>query len=440
MIPYFLCLRVNIQKLFSCGLKYRMNLMILQVKMLPRLEDNTMTYRNFLCFCALFLTGCAAYEELNPNPEIVPKEGQYRNLKNGDENFILKKDNKYVIQFPRPEKNDFYLVLVGKNKPLLYCYMKHYFNAEIESTLTRSFGMREGSVQNIFDENPKSDSIAVYSIDSLSERYSWLIDTVRQKTELALRYRYVHQWRYKFENDYDKYREILSDNTVDRTVYNAIDANYNTDALQFDRLIAHADPRVKNLQSMYKDILKLEHVLPPGIKESGDTAYSTYTAFRAKVNEENLFQNNYLTILANLKKEKETRDDIVSFLKTAPGFTEFLLDSGRYPAHINEKVKNIFAPRLDEILPYYDTIVKNSTDIIDIGTHHELDYVPQLYKACKQDIPDELTNLITFFHKYNEERNALLAVDNNLADLDTMIERVSGRPEKSFYSAALAIL
>jgi hypothetical protein len=399
-----------------------------------------MIYRNILCFFALFLTGCAAYEELIPNPEIVPKEGQFLYLKNGEENFILKKDEKYLIQFPKPEKNDFYLVLAGKSKPFLYCYIKNYFNAEVETTLTSSFGFREGSIQNIFDENPASDSISVYPIDSLSEHYSWLIDTVRQEAELTLRYRYVQQWRYKFENDYDKYQEILADNTVDRTIYNAIDPTYNTDAINFDRLIANASSKNKNLQSMYKDMLKLEQVLPPDIKESGDTVYSTYTALRANVNDEIFFQNNYLVILANLKKEKETRDNIVSFLKAAPGFMGFLSDSGRYPTRINEKAKNIFSARLEEILPYYDGLVKNSSDIIDIGSHEELDNVSHFYNVCNEDIPDELANLITFFHKYNDGRNALLAVENNLADLNRMAENVSGRPEKSFYNAAIAML
>ena len=161
------------------------------------LEELKMMYRNILCLFALFLTGCATYQELNPNPEIVPKEGQYEYLKNGDENFVLKRDEKYAIKFPRPEKNDFYLVLVGKNKPLLYCYLQNYFNAQIETTLTHSFGFKEGSIQKIFDENHASDSICIYPIDSMSAYYSWLIDTVRQETELALRYRYVQQWRYK---------------------------------------------------------------------------------------------------------------------------------------------------------------------------------------------------------------------------------------------------
>ncbi|MCX6120142.1 MAG: hypothetical protein NTX44_00780 [Ignavibacteriales bacterium] len=399
-----------------------------------------MMYRNILCFFALFLTGCASYVELIPNPEIVPKEGQFTNLKNGAENFILKKNEKYVIQFPRPEKNDFYLVLMGKTKPLLYCYIRNYFNAEIETTLTQSFGFREGSIQNTFDENPASDSICVYPIDSLSEHYSWLIDTVRQETELALRYRYVYQWRYKFENDYDKYREILADNIVDRTTYNIIDANFNTDVIDFDRLIATATPKNKNLQSMYENMRKLEQVFPPDIKEFGDTAYSTYTAFRANVNDELLFQNNYLDILTNLKKEKETRDDIVSFLKAAPEFMGFLSNARRYPARINEKTQRIFAPRLYEILPYYEKIVKNSSDIYDIGSHQELDYAPKIFKACNVDFPDDLANLITFFHKYNAERDALLEVDNTLADLNTMVATMTGRPDESFYRAALAVL
>ena len=415
-------------------------MLILEVKKYTRLEELEMRYRTFLGFFALFIAGCAGYVELTPSPEIVPKEGQYVSLKNGSNNFVLKKDEKYVIKFPKPEKNDFYLVLMGQSKPFLYSHLENYFNAEVESTLTRSFGFREGSVQKIFDENPASDSISIYPIDSLSAFYSWLIDTVRQETELAVRYRYVHQWRYKFEDEYNKYREILAENTADRTIYNAIDGNYNTDVVDFDRSIASVAPKNKNLQLMYENMLEIEQVFPSDIKESSDTAYSTYTVFREKVNDELLFQNNFLAILTNLKKEKETRDDIVSFLKAAPEFTDFILNSRRYPERIKEKVLRIFSPHLYEILPYYDDIVKNNTDNYDIGSHKELDNVPKLYKACNEDLPDDLANLITFFHKYNTERDALVAVENNLAYLNTMTESVSGRPGRAFYSAVLGVL
>jgi hypothetical protein len=397
-----------------------------------------MINRNIFFLCALFLTGCAAYKELEPNPEIVPKEGQYKFLKNGDENFVLKNDKKYVVKFPRPEKNNFYLVLVGKNKPLLTSHLQNYFNAEVETTLTRSFGVKEGAVQKIFDENPASDSITVYPIDSMSTSYFWLIEEVKQETELALRYRYVHQWRYTFENEYNKYRQILADNTVDRTVYNAIDEQYNTDMIDFDRSIAAATPKNKKLKSMNEDIGKLELIVPPDVKKGSDTVYSTYTAFRADVNEEILFQNNYLALLTNLQKEKETRGDIVSFLKAAPGFIDLLSDTKRFPMHLTEKIKKIVSPRMSEILPFYDGLVKNSTD--DIGTHHELESVPGLTKACGENLPGDLKNLITFFHQYNAERDALLAAEKNIADLNAMADGVTGRPGKSFYTSALAVL
>jgi hypothetical protein len=397
-----------------------------------------MINRNILCLFALFLTGCAAYKELEPSPEIVPKEGQYQYLKNGDENFVLKKDNKYVVKFPRPEKNNFFLVLAGKNKPLLSSHLQNYFNAEVETTLTRSFGVKEGAIQKIFDENPASDSITVYTIDSMSTSYFWLIDTVKQETELALRYRYIHQWRYKFENEYNKYRQILADNTVDRTVYNAIDLNYNTDVIDFDHTIASANPKNKNLKSMNEDIGKLELIVPPDIKKGSDTVYSTYTTFRANVSEEILFQDNYLAVLTNLKKEIETRGDIVSFLKAAPGFIDLLSDPKRLPGRLSEKIKKIVSLRLYEILPFYDNLVKNSSD--DIGSHHELEFVPELYKECSENLPNDLRNLITFFHTYNAERDALLAAEKNFADLNTMAEGLTGRPGKSFYSSALAVL
>ena len=159
-----------------------------------------MTVRSFIGISLIALSGCTTIEELQPIPEIVPSEGPYRDLKNKDENFKLKKNDQYFIKFPRPDREDFYLVLVGKNKPKIHSNLKSFFDAKAESLLTRSFGFKEGSIQLIPDENTQSDSVILYSIDSISASYSWIIDTVREDIDLALRYRYVRHWRYVYEN------------------------------------------------------------------------------------------------------------------------------------------------------------------------------------------------------------------------------------------------
>ena len=127
-----------------------------------------MTVRSLIACTLITLSGCASFKELQPNPEIVPDEGQYRDLKNKDENFKLAKDDQYVVKFPKPARGDFYLVLVGKSKPKIHSYLKSFFDAEADSTLTHSFGIKEGTNQVISDQNVPSDSITLYPIDSSS--------------------------------------------------------------------------------------------------------------------------------------------------------------------------------------------------------------------------------------------------------------------------------
>ena len=235
---------------------------------------------------------------------MVPVEGQLRELKNKDENFKLKKDDRYIVNFPKPESENFYLVLIGKNKPKLHTYLKNFIDAEAESLLTRSFGFKEGSAQIIQDETAQNDSIMLYPIDSSSASYSWIIDTVREDVELGLRYRYVRQWRYAYENERARIDTIWKASIQERTQYAAITPEYQTDSLDAATLINLFTPTYRNLLGVQKDVKKLAQIFPPEVKKSGDSTYTEYLQFSVQVDDELLFQKNFLDALTGTEDRK----------------------------------------------------------------------------------------------------------------------------------------
>jgi hypothetical protein len=387
----------------------------------------------------LFLIGCASYKELIPNPELISKEGTFNPIQNKDENFKLKKDDLYFIKFPRPAGNEYYLILTGPSKPLIHSYIKNLFDAEAESVVTRSFGFTEGGVETIESQKTKVDSLLIYPIDSLSAYYSWMIDSVREDTDLKMSYRYVQQWRYSFENEYVRYRTLWSNNVMDRTVYNALTPDYQTDNLAFDNIKNDLLPKRKNLQTIREELRKVEHLFPPEIKQSADTAYQVYGSLCSDIDDELTVQNTYLAVLAALKKEKETRGDIAAFLAAGPEFSEFITQAAAYPRRIIDQMKKVITARFSEILPTYDAGLKK-TDLNAIGPYPELENVPALFKAYDVEVGDDLEHLMTFVQKFTEERDDFRVVEGNLVNLNAMAENISDRPSDSFYRTVVSVL
>jgi hypothetical protein len=398
-----------------------------------------MTIRSLIGFSLIALSGCTSFKELTPNPEIVPSEGQYRELKNKDENFKLKKDDRYIVNFPKPESEDFYLALVGKNKPNIHSYLKSFFDAEAETLLTRSFGFREGSVQIIPDEAMKNDSVILYSIDSASASYSWIIDTVREDIDFSFRYRYVRHWRYTYENERERIDSIWNASIQERTLYNAITPEYNTDSLDAAHLIQLFTLTCNNLQGVQKDVRKLAQIFPSDVKKPGDSTYADYLQYSAQVDDELLFQKNFLDMLIVLKIEKETRGNIAAFLRAAPVFIKYFAESKHAPQQLVEKVRKTLTDRLDEVLPFYEAALKKS-DVESNQSFAELAKSEKLYIVCDEPVPDDLKRLIPFVQKYSEEWEAMRAVDTNLADLDALVAGFTEQPSDTFYQQALSFL
>lgn len=371
----------------------------------------------------LILSGCAAYKELQPEPELSPFERGYIELKNGEENFELSKGNKYFIRFPAPPRERFYLVLVARSKPML------------SSFLTGSFNNGEGPMTPIPDEASSSDSISVYSMDATNSRdFAWVIDAVREDLVLAVNYRYVPQWRYTFENTYAALRITLANTIVDRATYNSIDGNFNFDNLDIAKEISRLDEKNSRLKAMKEDLQRVEAVFPADIAASKDTAYEQYVALRTKVNDELAFHDTYGTVLHLFQKEQETRGKTDEFMAALPYFTQALSRKENFSHGVIAKVNRVFPARLGEIVSYLDAILKNNTDAGTITPDPSLENISALYRACGQQTPGQTAFIVRFINRFNVEAKGLQASKGKLESLRAFFNAQSGSPAPSFYS------
>jgi hypothetical protein len=375
---------------------------------------------------SLYLAGCAAFKELEPKPELIPFERGYIELKDGKDNFELDKGNKYFIKFPIPPKDRYYLVLTTQEKPFLHSY------------LTSRFNDGKDPIIPIVDEATSNDSISVYAIDRKAPTFYWVIDEVRRDLVLTLHYRYVPQWRYTFEKKYVQFKDILANNTVDRSTYNSIDVNFSFERFDFGREIPNVDERARKLKSMKEELQRLESVFPPDIAASRDTAYEKYVALRRNVDDELTFQENYSAVLSLFKKEMDTRGNTLVFLESAPYFTGVLSQRGRFPASITTKAAQVLFRRLGEVETYLDNTARNKSDIRKISPQPSLSEVAELYQACGQQIPGGAESIIKFIGRFNTEADSLQSAKTKFESLRTFFSAHINAPTESFYPDLVA--
>lgn len=372
------------------------------------------------------LGGCATFKELEPDPELLPTERGYIELKEDEDDFELDKGGKYFIRFPGPERDRLYLVLVTQAKKAL------------RTSLTNTFDDGKGPMTPIPDEASSSDSIMVYAIARPALTYYWVIDSVAYDLKLALRYRYVPQWRYTFENRYEEFKEVLAANTVDRSTYNSIDVNFPLERLDLGRDIAHVEERTARIEPMKDELLRLESVFPPDIAASRDTAYEQYVALKSKVDDELAFQENYAMVLNLFRKEKDTRGNTAMFLDAVPYFSSIVSQRGRFPAGVVAKASQVLSGRLSEVAPYLDRLLREKDDINRISPGPPVEVVAALYRACGQEMPRETESVLRFVNRFNVEVEGLQAGNARFNALNADFNSHRGPAPQSFY-ASLAV-
>lgn len=376
-------------------------------------------------FLALMLGGCASYKELSPDPPLLPAERGFIELKNGKDNFELSAEKKYYMVFPAPTSDHFKLMLSVSAKSAL------------TSSLTREFDGKDQQRVPIVDETRTYDSLCVYAVDTKSPLFYWVIDSVRQDVQLAMRYRYVPEWRYTFEVRYATYCTTLGTNVVDRATYQGIDRTSNLDTLDVRRNLMALQTRTAKLRALRDDLNALAGVFPANIASSQDTAYKQYVALKEQLYDEVDFQENYARVLNILKIERDTRGDVPGFMAGVSEITENMEHAKEFPVGVAARLRSLVGDRLGEIVPYYTRLLNAKNDPGSIDPEPPVGPLTTLHHQVGKPMPTELTNILEFVGKYNSQNSALQGVRHRLKELD---QNLSGTVamDAPFFSAQAA--
>lgn len=380
-----------------------------------------MNLRPAIPFLLIFLCGCATFKELEPAPPLQPGERGFIELRNDKEDFLLKKDNKYFIKFPRPLDVHFYLALQTNAKRKVHNYM------------TSTFHDGEPPMLPITDDATDQDSLSVFPIDTSNAFYYWVIDTVYQDMSLNVHYRYVPQWRYIVENKYDLYRRILADNSFDRHTYETMGPQF--DFATFSAAAEQQKLQAKNelLSTMNDELLKLEKVFPANIASSGDTMYRRYVGLRDDTKGELKFQSDYDAVLTILQREGGTKGDFYAFMGRAEEFEQVLAQKDRFRAPILEYLKSVYLHRLDEALPTYDGQLQKKNDISVVELKPSTADVEKLFVACGQQLPVELVEVRDYVNEFNALSRGVKNAEATYESMSSAMQQKMPWPENSYY-------
>ena len=371
-----------------------------------------------LSFLLLYLFGCAAYKELEPEPAIKFFEDGYIELQEDNEYFELDKDDKYFIKFPSSLKSDIYLVL------------EIYPKAAVSSYLTDRFDDGKGFINKIPELAPESETHNVYALDQSALNYFWVIESVYSDLVLECKYRFIAKWRYDFEEFHTQLVDKFDANKIKRDIYNSLGTDIHSDQIAIDEELQNIQAKSSKLNEIASSLSKLENILPENIKNSNDQAYLDFLQFQNDLNEEIDFQNKYKAILTILNLEKQSKGDPAKISSVISDINTFYNSSN--PENVENEVTSLLAPQLNSVVTYFDNELQKKNDKDRIG--FDAKGLAEIYGHTGTTVPAQLKSAATYIENFNSKVDALDEVSQELNQLKSDVKSSKSWPSNSYYS------
>ena len=376
------------------------------------------------CLTALYLAGCAAYNQLKPDPLLSPTEQGYIELKKDLE---LKKQTKYYIAFPAPLEDKSFLVLETSVK------------GKVASLFTAEFIDQKTIGTKIADAEASSPKTLVYPMTIAHPTYYWIIENVGADMNLTVKYRYVPQWRYTFETKYSSYTQILRKNRVDRSVYTNLGTSFHFESFNFASAIDTVTNHNKAIDALHAELLAIESVFPAKIINSQDRSYISYTNIKRDVEDELKFGRNYLKALDFFYKESKTRGNTPDFIVLTPQVISYFGYKDSLPENIFKESQAVVQRRLNEVPFWYNQQLAQRTDATPLDTGFfkfgAFSQMPVFCGKAGVEATPELRELHKFVFDFNTKCRQLALAKDTLGLIAAGAKAVGPMPSDSIYKA-----
>lgn len=382
---------------------------------------------------ALLLAGCAAYNELEPKTPLSNQEKGYIQLfEKKDRKFEIEKGEKYFLAFPAPAEKNYYLVLRIGSK------------AQLATALAGSMGEKQSFGDKIKDEAESSDSLSVYPITGGGSGYYWLIESVPADMELTLDYRYVPQWRFKYETRYAEYRKTLEANRVERRTYAEIGRSIRPEGLNTRSGIDSVEKSLAALEKVNQEILAVEKIFPPSILNSRDTAYLHYVALKKDVDDEMAFQGRFLGALRYFHAVLAVKDNPQGFLDKVDSILGFFARKPPQEEHALKAGRSLLQERLSEVEPFYRRKLAEKRDAAPFDPKafrlEDFRKTVGLYQAAALEMPASMRQLAGFVEDFDRTARQHAETVQGYRAIQEAVAADKGFPRAGYFQGQAAAL
>ncbi len=372
-----------------------------------------------------FLSGCSAYKELAPVPEIKSEIDGYREIKDKNEYFELEKGKKYFISFAKPVQGQVYLMIENNIKP----NAEYYFTNKFQ---------KENNYKKIPDLTPDDKNLSVFPLDTLHNKFYWIIEKINENTLLKAKYRYIEAWRFGFERDYEKEFSFFEKIRISREDYRKVDISEKLADLQTK--LNELQTKYDSLTFLRRRVIAMEKYFPQKFANAKDYDYKKYLLFANDVEEEFLFQKKSLSLLSTLTELKKTENQPQLFLQSVPVFYEFLTSKIGIDNSLKNKVKELIAQRLKSVENYYEKEILKKITVEPFNLYPPFAEVEKLYKETYGFVPQSFLKYKTFFENFDARANELKKYFEYEKELKNYLAKAPKWVPNRFFEKALKIL
>lgn len=378
---------------------------------------------SLLLLSVLFLLRCAAYKELKPKPELNSLTTDFIELKKDKDRFELDKDKKYFIGFPAAMDKNYYLVLDITDK------------AVINSYLTDTFDDGKGRIIEIKDESAQPLKQSVYAIHNSVQKFYWVIDLVKRDFELDMTYRYIEQWRFRFENRYESFLATFENNKIDSSGYNALGSPLDLQNYDFVSKISHLEKSISALQSMQNELKDIEAIFPASIVNTTDEAYQNYLILKQQLETEIKFQNDYLFVS---KLFHYAKTSAVDFVAHVGDYTTFYQHQAEFPVSISTQLNGTVASALQNVSTHYSQELKGKQDSAPIDL--PIKEMQDIAKSAQIMPAQSFTQFTGFVSAFNQKSKVLKEAQQNFENIKKSVDSHGQMPSNTFFGSIITKL
>lgn len=365
------------------------------------------------------VSGCSTFSELSPRPPVSPAEGNYTELKKKSDSFELSKKDKYFIKFPGSTQDN--MVLTLKSDQF----------SSVRSYLTSKFDDGKGEIIKTPELMSNLTGQKVWKLEKTDKPAFWVIDSVYSDFKLNIQYRYLPEWRFRYENRFDVLKSDFVSSKVNRFYLDSLGLKANFNGFDFTKELSLLEKTLPTLERIQSELNDTKFVIPSTFQNSADPAFLSWKDLDQSVSSELSFQTLYNKLLKAYKLDSDSRQNQGLLAENADLVTDLLQNLSAYPSNTQADILKTFRKSIPALNSWFDGRIRQKSDakLVDDG----IAKVETVYPLLVIQPEENFKAVVAFKNRFNRNVTAL---ENGQAEFETIQQEVknySNWPSSDFY-------